>query len=121
MATIARIPYVHRLEDVDFTWENMEIGLWSVIEVGIAIVATGLATLRPLLAKLGLLNDISAQSSGRKYSSRSHYRLNDRNRNDPKLESDTALHRAYHNQAEGGSESNLTGHKAVVTAYASAV
>lgn len=50
VATIARIPYVHRLEDVDFLYANNDLLIWSIVEVGISIVATAAATLRPLVA-----------------------------------------------------------------------
>ncbi|OCK74340.1 hypothetical protein K432DRAFT_339104 [Lepidopterella palustris CBS 459.81] len=52
IATIARIPYVHFLKDkADFLYSNSEIAIWSIVEVGISLIATSVATLRPLVAK----------------------------------------------------------------------
>lgn len=55
VATIARLPLVHHLADADFTYENLDIAVWSVVEANIGIVATALATFRPLLSKMGLM------------------------------------------------------------------
>jgi hypothetical protein len=52
VATIARIPYVHRLQDLDWLYANNELLIWSIVEVGISIIATSIATLRPLKLRL---------------------------------------------------------------------
>lgn len=67
VATIARIPYVHRLEAIDFFYANNEILIWSIVEVGISIIATAAATLRPLLAKLCLF-PLHSQRGTNRYS-----------------------------------------------------
>lgn len=69
VATIARMPYVRRLESIDFLYANNEILIWSIVEVGISIIATAMATLRPLLAKSRLFSLIT-QSSRNRYSTK---------------------------------------------------
>ncbi|KAI9054756.1 hypothetical protein LZ554_001905 [Drepanopeziza brunnea f. sp. 'monogermtubi'] len=49
VASIVRIPYLHTLDDkVEFLHSTVDVALWSVIECGIGIFASALATLRPL-------------------------------------------------------------------------
>ena len=53
IATIARIPYVHTLADVDdFLWATFDVALWSGVETALGITAASCATLRPLLRKI---------------------------------------------------------------------
>jgi hypothetical protein len=65
VATIARIPYVHRLEALDFFYANNEILTWSIVEVGISIIATAAATIRPLLAKTCFFPLLTQRSTNR--------------------------------------------------------
>lgn len=49
-ATIVRFPYLHTLNDVDdFLYTTSDVAIWSTIETGLGITASGVATLRPLL------------------------------------------------------------------------
>lgn len=49
-ATIVRIPYVHDLANkADFLYATTDVAIWSTSETGIGIIASSLATLRPLL------------------------------------------------------------------------
>lgn len=53
IATIARIPYVHTLSNVqDFLWATFDVALWSGVETALGITAASCATLRPLLRKI---------------------------------------------------------------------
>lgn len=56
MATIARIPYAHQLlSDPDYLYNFTDLAIWSIVECGIAITASSLATLRPLFIQMRLL------------------------------------------------------------------
>ncbi|KAH8736571.1 hypothetical protein BGZ61DRAFT_341393 [Ilyonectria robusta] len=49
-ATIVRFPYIHSLTDIDdFLYSTSDVAIWSTVETGLGITASGLATLRPLL------------------------------------------------------------------------
>jgi hypothetical protein len=74
VATIARLPLVHHLADADFTYQNLDIGVWSVVEANIAIVATSLATLRPLLTKIGMMTSTIGASHGSSSNRSDRYR-----------------------------------------------
>ncbi|KIW00241.1 uncharacterized protein PV09_08133 [Verruconis gallopava] len=62
VATIARLPEVHNLANADFTYDNLVIAVWSIVEANVAIIATSIATLRPLLTKLGVMDSTVASS-----------------------------------------------------------
>lgn len=56
MATIARIPYAQQLlSNPDYLYNFSDLAIWSIVECGIAITASSLATLRPLFVKMKLL------------------------------------------------------------------
>lgn len=56
MATIARIPYAKQLlSNPDYLFNFTDLAIWSIVECGIAITASSMATLRPLLLKMKLL------------------------------------------------------------------
>lgn len=56
MATIARIPYAQQLlSNPDYLFNFTDLAIWSIVECGIAITASSLATLRPLFIKMKLL------------------------------------------------------------------
>lgn len=56
MATIARIPYAKQLlSNPDYLYNFTDLAIWSIVECGIAITASSLATLRPLFIKMRLL------------------------------------------------------------------
>ncbi|KAI1777869.1 hypothetical protein F4818DRAFT_439192 [Hypoxylon cercidicola] len=68
-ATIVRIPYIWQLtQPGDFLYEFTDLTIWSTIEIGLGIVASAVATLRPLVrAVFGGLSSFSSR-----YSRRSH-------------------------------------------------
>jgi hypothetical protein len=49
------MPLISHLIDADFTYRSLDLAAWSIAEVGIGIIATGLATLRPLVSKMGFI------------------------------------------------------------------
>lgn len=56
VATIARIPYAQQLlSNPDYLYNFTDLAIWSIVECGIAITASSLATLRPLFVKLSIL------------------------------------------------------------------
>lgn len=56
MATIARIPYAKQLlSNPDYLYNFTDLAIWSIVECGIAITASSLATLRPLFIKMKIL------------------------------------------------------------------
>ncbi|KAF9761428.1 hypothetical protein IL306_003815 [Fusarium sp. DS 682] len=74
-AVIARFPYLHLIAKPDFLWNTTDIAIWSTIEQGLAITASSMATLRPLLKqaafRLGLTSKpISLGASGYRSSQR---------------------------------------------------
>lgn len=53
VATIARIPYAKQLlSNPDYLYNFSDLAMWSIVECGIAITASSLATLRPLFVKM---------------------------------------------------------------------
>ncbi|KAH7323157.1 hypothetical protein B0I35DRAFT_499896 [Stachybotrys elegans] len=49
-ATIIRFPYLYSLTDIDdFLYSTVDVAIWSTVETGLGITASGVATLRPLL------------------------------------------------------------------------
>ncbi|CAJ2503689.1 Uu.00g110830.m01.CDS01 [Anthostomella pinea] len=49
-ATIVRFPYLYSLTDTDdFLYSVSDVAIWTTVEIGIAITAANVATLRPLL------------------------------------------------------------------------
>ncbi|KAF4963711.1 hypothetical protein FSARC_8308 [Fusarium sarcochroum] len=74
-AVIARFPYLPFLRKPDFLWNTLDIAIWSTVEQGLAITASSLATLRPLLKlaafRLGLTSKpVSFGPSGYRSSTR---------------------------------------------------
>ncbi|UNI24555.1 hypothetical protein JDV02_010290 [Purpureocillium takamizusanense] len=47
-AVVVRCGYLVRFKDPDFLWATTDIAIWSTVEMGLAISAASLATLRPL-------------------------------------------------------------------------
>ncbi|EJT78130.1 hypothetical protein GGTG_03232 [Gaeumannomyces tritici R3-111a-1] len=53
LATIVRVPYLYQLLDnPEYLANFVELANWSAVEIGLAIVASSAATLRPLFRKL---------------------------------------------------------------------
>ncbi|CAF3472934.1 unnamed protein product [Fusarium graminearum] len=52
-AVVARFPYLAGYREVDWLWHTVDVAIWSIIEQGLAITATSLATLRPLFKLAG--------------------------------------------------------------------
>ncbi|KAF7529202.1 hypothetical protein G7054_g9906 [Neopestalotiopsis clavispora] len=51
-ATLVRIPYIWQLtHTVDFTYNFTDFTIWSAVENGVGIIASSIATLRPLFRK----------------------------------------------------------------------
>ncbi|KGY15060.1 hypothetical protein PABG_12005 [Paracoccidioides brasiliensis Pb03] len=52
VATIARLTYVkYGYDQKDFLYTNTEIMIWSMVEIGVSIIAISAVTLKPLLMK----------------------------------------------------------------------
>ncbi|KAM5356946.1 hypothetical protein ACJ41O_003592 [Fusarium nematophilum] len=66
-ALLVRFGYLMRFKDPDFLWATFDIAIWSTVEMGLAITAGSLATLRPLAKmlrwKLGLTSLTSRGNS----------------------------------------------------------
>lgn len=53
-----RIFYANQLlETSDYLYNFTDFGIWSTVEIGLALSASSLGTLRPLLRKLSILSD----------------------------------------------------------------
>lgn len=58
MAAIVRLPYTNRLlMNPDYLYNFTDFAIWSAVEIGLALSASSLGTLRPLLRKLKILSD----------------------------------------------------------------
>lgn len=72
VATIVRIPYANgMLDNPDYLYTSTDLGIWSTLEIGIALTASSLATLKPLMKRIRFfssfsdLNYLTAGSRGR--------------------------------------------------------
>jgi hypothetical protein len=45
------MPYIRGLMSKEFLWSTADLAMWSVVEVGVSIIATAATTLRPLLSQ----------------------------------------------------------------------
>lgn len=64
MATIARIPYIHNLMDKhDFLYSTTDVAIWSCCETGLSIVASSVATLKPLFKDIRFSRPSAVSSS----------------------------------------------------------
>lgn len=64
-ATIIRIPYVKNLKNLsDFLYATSDVAIWSTAETGLGMVASNLATLRPLLRTFLERSRLFGSSSG---------------------------------------------------------
>lgn len=102
VATIARLPEVHNLAEADFTYKNLTIAVWSVVEANVAIIMTALATLRPLMTKIGVMNSSAGQSRGQ--SSQRSYHLRGLNKGgsvDPNISEEDRLYDQYYPGSTG--------------------
>lgn len=81
IATIVRIPYADGiLDNPNYLYTSTDICIWSTVEIGVALTATSLATLKPLLRKLRLFNLSEVMS----YGSASNRQTRDQNGNSTK-------------------------------------
>ncbi|KAH7417607.1 cation-transporting ATPase 4 [Cadophora sp. MPI-SDFR-AT-0126] len=56
LATVARIPYAKQLlSNPDYLYNFTDLAIWSTVEIGLALSASSLATLKPLFRKLNIL------------------------------------------------------------------
>lgn len=56
IATVARIPYTKQLlSNPDYLYNFTDLAIWSTVEIGLALAASSLVTLKPLLRKLKIL------------------------------------------------------------------
>lgn len=56
LATCARIPYAKQLlSNPDYLYNFTDLAIWSTVEIGLALSASSLATLKPLFRKIKLL------------------------------------------------------------------
>lgn len=66
LATIARIPYAREtLRSTDYLYNFTDLAIWSTVEIGLALIASSLATLKPLFRKFKILDGTTrANTSG---------------------------------------------------------
>lgn len=63
VATIVRLPYASQLlQNDEYLYNFTDFAIWSTVEIGLALSASSLATLRPLFRKLKILS--STQGHG---------------------------------------------------------
>ncbi|KAL6916146.1 hypothetical protein FSST1_007641 [Fusarium sambucinum] len=60
-AVVARFPYLAGFKEPDWLWHTIDVAIWSIIEQGLAITATSLATLRPLFKLAGYHLGLASQ------------------------------------------------------------
>lgn len=64
IATVARIPYARDiLGNPDYLYNFTNIAIWSTIEIGMALTASSLATLKPLFRKLNIFDSEHRKSA----------------------------------------------------------
>ena len=57
LAAIVRIIYAEQLlENSDYLYNFIDFAIWTTVEIGLALSASSLATLRPLMRKLKILS-----------------------------------------------------------------
>ncbi|KAH7304306.1 hypothetical protein B0I35DRAFT_471999 [Stachybotrys elegans] len=62
IATIVRIPYAKQLlSSPDYLYNFTDIAIWSSVEIGLALTASSLATLKPFLRKMKFLTGGSSK------------------------------------------------------------
>ncbi|TLS26498.1 hypothetical protein PpBr36_04021 [Pyricularia pennisetigena] len=72
ICTIIRVPFVYQLlANKEYLANFIDLGVWSAVEIGLAIVASSAATLRPLFRKLKLLQTTIVHRSRKSGHSRS--------------------------------------------------
>ncbi|OAR00329.1 hypothetical protein LLEC1_02059 [Akanthomyces lecanii] len=54
IAVLVRVAYLSTFYDPDFLWATTDVAIWSTIEMGLALTAASISTLRPLARSLGL-------------------------------------------------------------------
>ncbi|KAJ4165547.1 hypothetical protein LMH87_007176 [Akanthomyces muscarius] len=54
IAVLVRVAYLSTFYDPDFLWATTDIAIWSTIEMGLALTAASVSTLRPLARSWGL-------------------------------------------------------------------
>ncbi|TWU72880.1 hypothetical protein ED733_004020 [Metarhizium rileyi] len=60
IATIVRIPFAKGiLNNPDYLYTFTDLGIWSTVEIGVALTASNLATLKPLLRRLRVFNSMT--------------------------------------------------------------
>ncbi|KAI5462761.1 hypothetical protein BGZ63DRAFT_471048 [Mariannaea sp. PMI_226] len=63
VATIVRIPYARGyLDNPDYLFTTADLGIWGSVEIGVALTASSLATIKPLLKQLRLFSTLTSQS-----------------------------------------------------------
>jgi hypothetical protein len=61
IATIVRIPFAKGyLDNPDYLYTTIDLGIWSTVEIGVALTTSSLATLKPLLKHMRLFNTTSS-------------------------------------------------------------
>ncbi|KAF7524925.1 hypothetical protein G7054_g11281 [Neopestalotiopsis clavispora] len=75
MATVVRIPYAKQLlSDSDYLYNFTDLAIWSTIEIGLGLMASSLATLKPLFRKLKILVVTKSNTLPYHHSRRGHSR-----------------------------------------------
>lgn len=66
IATVVRVVYGKELtENNDFLYNFYDLALWSTVECGMALLASSLATLKPLFRRMNMIFTTTRQSSSR--------------------------------------------------------
>ncbi|KAL7928267.1 hypothetical protein V8C35DRAFT_245409 [Trichoderma chlorosporum] len=61
IATIVRIPFAKGyLDNPDYLYTTVDLGIWSTVEIGVALTTSSLATLKPLLKRMRLFGSLSS-------------------------------------------------------------
>lgn len=69
IATIVRIPFAKGyLDNPDYLYTTVDLGIWSTVEIGVALTTSSLATLKPLLKQMRLFSTISSSERLGSYS-----------------------------------------------------
>ncbi|KAL3954010.1 hypothetical protein ACCO45_011966 [Purpureocillium lilacinum] len=121
-ALVVRCAFLKHFRDADFLYSTIDIVIWSSIEMGLAISAASLATLRPLLklvaVKLGITSARTAPS-GAPYGTGPHSKtVQSKNRNANPFDPNVYVMSEF-SQGTSGSPTNVDGQFGTqTTAYA---
>ena len=63
VATMTRLSYMHLWTTLDYTYYDAVLSVWSSTEIDLCIIATNIATLKPLATRLAIFGETTANAT----------------------------------------------------------